>query len=106
MLYFVLLRVQLTTVPAEAVNPVALGKTRAKQFALLKSLRRTSSRETESYASGYTETRFSGYGVVMESLGLSMFDVARLGADLTESVFFVGNLSHHAAGGSVHVAVK
>ena len=57
---------------AEAINPVALGKTRAKQYALLKN-------STEDCKLGdrvmcvqlHGDASFSGQGVVMESLGLS-----------------------------------
>ena len=56
----------------EAINPVALGKTRAKQYALLKN-------STEDCKLGdrvmcvqlHGDASFSGQGVVMESLGLS-----------------------------------
>ncbi|KAG8904913.1 hypothetical protein FRB99_001011 [Tulasnella sp. 403] len=72
----------------EAVNPVALGKTRAKQFALI----RDSSPEC---ALGdkvmcvqlHGDAAFTGQGVVMETLGLS-------------------NLPHFTTGGSVHIVVN
>lgn len=56
----------------EAVNPVALGKTRAKQYALLK----TSSGDCQlgdkvMCVQIHGDASFSGQGVVMESLGLS-----------------------------------
>jgi probable 2-oxoglutarate dehydrogenase E1 component DHKTD1 len=58
----------------EAVNPVALGKTRAKQFALLK----TSPAECKlgdkvMCVQLHGDASFTGQGVVMESLGLSAF---------------------------------
>ncbi|TFK38288.1 Transketolase, pyrimidine binding domain-containing protein [Crucibulum laeve] len=72
---------------AEAANPVALGKTRAKQYALLRS-------HPEDCNLGdkvmcvqlHGDASFTGQGVVMESLGLS-------------------NLPHFTSGGSVHLVV-
>jgi len=57
---------------SEAVNPIALGKTRAKQYALLK-------KSPEDCQLGdkvmcvqvHGDASFAGQGVVMESLGLS-----------------------------------
>lgn len=71
----------------EAINPVALGKTRAKQYALLKN-------SPEDCKLGdrvmcvqlHGDASFTGQGVVMESLGLS-------------------NLPHFTSGGSVHLVV-
>jgi hypothetical protein len=56
----------------EAVNPVALGKTRAKQYALLK----TSPEDCQlgdkvMCVQIHGDASFAGQGVVMESLGLS-----------------------------------
>jgi hypothetical protein len=56
------------------VNPVALGKTRAKQYALLK----TSPADCKlgdkvMSVQLHGDASFSGQGVVMESLGLSEF---------------------------------
>ncbi|KAF5357075.1 hypothetical protein D9756_006778 [Leucocoprinus leucothites] len=72
---------------AEAVNPVALGKTRAKQFSLLK----TSPKDCQlgdrvMCVQLHGDASFTGQGVVMESLGLS-------------------NLPHYTSGGSVHLVV-
>lgn len=58
--------------PAEAVNPVALGKTRAKQFSLLK----TSPSDCQlgdraMCVQLHGDASFTGQGVIMESLGLS-----------------------------------
>ncbi len=60
----------------EATNPVALGKTRAKQFALLKTLERAG--ETDCRPGDrvmcvqlHGDASFTGQGVVMEGLGLS-----------------------------------
>ncbi|KAM5543648.1 hypothetical protein V8D89_002899 [Ganoderma adspersum] len=76
----------------EAINPVALGKTRAKQFALLKTLQ--SAGETECMPGDrvmcvqlHGDASFTGQGVIMEGLGLS-------------------NLPHYTVGGSVHLVVK
>ncbi|TFK82881.1 dehydrogenase E1 and transketolase domain-containing protein 1 [Polyporus arcularius HHB13444] len=76
----------------EAINPVALGKTRAKQFALLKTLERAG--ETDCRPGDrvmcvqmHGDASFTGQGVVMEGLGLS-------------------NLPHYTVGGSVHLVVN
>ncbi|KAK2467971.1 hypothetical protein APHAL10511_000266 [Amanita phalloides] len=71
----------------EAVNPVALGKTRAKQFSLLK----TSPADCQLGDRAlcvqlHGDASFTGQGVIMESLGLS-------------------NLPHFTSGGSVHIVV-
>ncbi|KAI0353832.1 dehydrogenase E1 and transketolase domain-containing protein 1 [Trametes cingulata] len=76
----------------EAVNPVALGKTRAKQFALLKMLERageTGCRPGDRVmcVQLHGDASFTGQGVVMEGLGLS-------------------NLPHYTVGGSVHLVVN
>lgn len=60
------------TLLSEAVNPVALGKTRAKQFSLLK----TSSADCQlgdrvMCVQLHGDASFTGQGVIMESLGLS-----------------------------------
>lgn len=73
---------------AEAVNPVALGKTRAKQYSLLK----TSPDDCKlgdraMCVQIHGDASFTGQGVVMESLGLS-------------------NLPHFTSGGSVHLVVE
>ncbi|KAJ7695948.1 dehydrogenase E1 and transketolase domain-containing protein 1 [Mycena rosella] len=71
----------------EAVNPVALGKTRAKQYSLLK----TSPEDCDlgdkvMCIQLHGDASFAGQGVVMEGLGLS-------------------NLPHFTSGGSVHIVV-
>ncbi|KAG6906841.1 hypothetical protein DXG01_011744 [Tephrocybe rancida] len=71
----------------EAVNPIALGKTRAKQYALLK----TSPADCElgdkvMCVQLHGDASFAGQGVVMEGLGLS-------------------NLPHFTSGGTVHLVV-
>ncbi|GLB42448.1 putative 2-oxoglutarate dehydrogenase C-terminal [Lyophyllum shimeji] len=71
----------------EAVNPVALGKTRAKQYSLLK----TSPADCElgdkvMCVQLHGDASFAGQGVIMEGLGLS-------------------NLPHFTSGGTVHVVV-
>jgi probable 2-oxoglutarate dehydrogenase E1 component DHKTD1 len=58
----------------EAVNPIALGKTRAKQFSLLK----TSPKDCQlgdrvMCVQLHGDASFTGQGVVMESLGLSEY---------------------------------
>ena len=79
---------RLTDRPAEAINPIALGKARAKQYSLLKS-------SPADCALGdrvlcvqvHGDASFTGQGVVMEGIGLS-------------------NLPHYTTGGSVHLVVK
>ncbi|KAJ7069682.1 Transketolase, pyrimidine binding domain-containing protein [Mycena amicta] len=72
---------------SEAVNPVAMGKTRAKQYALLKtSPDNCSLGDKVMCVQLHGDASFSGQGVVMESLGLS-------------------NLPHFTSGGSVHIVV-
>ncbi|KAF5378852.1 hypothetical protein D9615_006945 [Tricholomella constricta] len=71
----------------EAVNPVALGKTRAKQYSLLK----TSPKDCElgdkvMCVQLHGDASFTGQGVIMEGLGLS-------------------NLPHFTSGGTVHLVV-
>ncbi|KIM37025.1 hypothetical protein M413DRAFT_448750 [Hebeloma cylindrosporum] len=71
----------------EAVNPVALGKTRAKQYALLK----TSPEDCQlgdrvMCVQLHGDASFAGQGVIMETFGLS-------------------NLPHFTSGGSVHLVV-
>lgn len=75
-LYVNLLRLKGRMYHTEAVNPVALGKTRAKQFSLLK----TSPRECQlgdkvMCVQLHGDASFTGQGVVMESLGLSEFSL-------------------------------
>lgn len=78
---------------AEAVNPVALGKARAKQGSLLRKLSRSGSSDGCMLGDRvlcvqlHGDASFTGQGVVMETLGLS-------------------NLPHYTTGGSVHVVVK
>ncbi|KAJ6621901.1 dehydrogenase E1 and transketolase domain-containing protein 1 [Mycena sp. CBHHK59/15] len=71
----------------EAVNPVALGKTRAKQYSLLKtSPEDCNLGDKVMCVQLHGDASFTGQGVVMESLGLS-------------------NLPHFTSGGSVHLVV-
>ncbi|OCH85266.1 dehydrogenase E1 and transketolase domain-containing protein 1, partial [Obba rivulosa] len=78
----------------EAANPVALGKTRAKQFSLLKSLARDGL-DIDKCRPGdrvlcvqlHGDASFTGQGIIMEGLGLS-------------------NLPHYTVGGSVHIVVN
>ncbi|KAJ7781815.1 thiamine diphosphate-binding protein [Mycena maculata] len=71
----------------EAVNPVALGKTRAKQYSLLKtSPEDCNLGDKVMCVQLHGDASFAGQGIVMESLGLS-------------------NLPHFTSGGSVHLVV-
>ncbi|KAJ7505194.1 Transketolase, pyrimidine binding domain-containing protein [Mycena galericulata] len=71
----------------EAVNPVALGKTRAKQYSLLKtSPEDCNLGDKVMCVQLHGDASFTGQGIVMESLGLS-------------------NLPHFTSGGSVHLVV-
>jgi 2-oxoadipate dehydrogenase E1 component len=92
----------------EAVNPVALGLARAKQYTLLKS---------PDYASDpdctlgdkvmcvqlHGDASFTGQGIVMEALGLSEDQMSRNHLPLS---ILTGNLPHFTSGGSVHLVVK
>jgi probable 2-oxoglutarate dehydrogenase E1 component DHKTD1 len=88
----------------DAVSPVALGKTRAKQYSLLKS-------SPEDCTLGdkvmcvqlHGDASFTGQGVVMETLGLS---ASPKGFFSFLSNKFPGNLPHFTSGGSVHIVVK
>ncbi|KAI0719660.1 dehydrogenase E1 and transketolase domain-containing protein 1 [Fomitopsis betulina] len=79
----------------EAVNPVALGETRAKQFSLLKQLAiRSGTPPNECFPGDkvmcvqlHGDASFTGQGVVMEGLSLS-------------------NLPHYTVGGTVHIVVN
>ncbi|KAL0576101.1 hypothetical protein V5O48_005875 [Marasmius crinis-equi] len=71
----------------EAANAVALGKTRAKQYSLLKTSPDTCQLgDKVMCVQLHGDASFSGQGVVMESLGLS-------------------NLPHFTSGGTVHLVV-
>ncbi|KAF7984618.1 hypothetical protein HWV62_12831 [Athelia sp. TMB] len=72
----------------EAVNPVAMGKARAKQFSLLKnSPDDCTLGDRVMCVQLHGDGSFTGQGVVMEGLGLS-------------------NLPHFTSGGSVHIVVN
>ncbi|KAG8960423.1 hypothetical protein FRC03_006543 [Tulasnella sp. 419] len=72
----------------EAVNPVALGKTRAKQYGMLQNSDSTCALgDKVMCVQLHGDAAFTGQGVVMETLGLS-------------------NLPHFTTGGSVHIVVK
>jgi probable 2-oxoglutarate dehydrogenase E1 component DHKTD1 len=91
--------------PTEAVNPIALGKTRAKQYALLK----TSPSECKlgdrvMCVQLHGDASFTGQGIVMETLGLSRCPPIDLG--LFFKGFGTGNLPHFTSGGSVHIVVE
>ncbi|KAF8641344.1 hypothetical protein AX16_010042 [Volvariella volvacea WC 439] len=71
----------------EAANPVALGKTRAKQYVLLKeSPQDCALGDKVMCVQLHGDASFTGQGIVMEGLGLS-------------------NLPHFTSGGSVHLVV-
>ncbi|GBE88887.1 2-oxoglutarate dehydrogenase, mitochondrial [Sparassis crispa] len=78
----------------EAINPVTLGKTRAKQFALLKEMLRDGTPAAECKPGDkvlcvqlHGDASFTGQGIIMEGLGLS-------------------NLPHYTVGGTVHIVVN
>ncbi|RIA85155.1 thiamine diphosphate-binding protein [Glomus cerebriforme] len=71
----------------EAVNPVAMGKTRAKQMDLLKFETDCKLGDRVMCIQLHGDAAFTGQGVVMESFGLS-------------------NLPHFSSGGSVHIVVN
>ncbi|KJA23080.1 hypothetical protein HYPSUDRAFT_40201 [Hypholoma sublateritium FD-334 SS-4] len=71
----------------EAVNPVAMGKTRAKQYSLLKTSPDDCKLGDKAMCVQiHGDASFAGQGVIMESLGLS-------------------NLPHFTSGGSIHLVV-
>ncbi|KAJ7189836.1 Transketolase, pyrimidine binding domain-containing protein [Mycena pura] len=71
----------------EAINPIAMGKTRAKQYSLLKtSPTDCTLGDKVMCVQVHGDASFAGQGVVMECLGLS-------------------NLPHFTSGGSVHLVV-
>lgn len=60
--------------PAEAVNPVALGKTRAKQLSLIKDANpECALGDKVMCVQLHGDAAFTGQGVVMEGLGLSEY---------------------------------
>lgn len=91
----------------EAVNPVAMGKARAKQFSLLK----TSPEDCKlgdrvMCVQLHGDGSFTGQGVVMETLGLSMAFRTSIPGNSTQADVLIGNLPHFTSGGSVHIVVK
>ncbi|OMJ17686.1 putative 2-oxoglutarate dehydrogenase E1 component DHKTD1, mitochondrial [Smittium culicis] len=86
-------KTKLTLIPnpshLEAANPVALGKTRAKQIDLLNKIGDSECVLGDKVVSVqlHGDASFTGQGVVMESLGLS-------------------NLSHYSCGGTIHIIVN
>ena len=98
--------------PTEAVNPVALGKTRAKQFSLLKQLVRSGTPLDECFPGDkvmcvqlHGDASFTGQGVVMEGLSLSVYHL-RADYRVTAHATVLGNLPHYTVGGTVHIVVK
>jgi probable 2-oxoglutarate dehydrogenase E1 component DHKTD1 len=72
----------------EAVNAVALGKTRAKQYSLLRTSPETCQLgDRVMCVQLHGDASFTGQGVVMETLGLS-------------------GLPHYTSGGTVHLVVE
>ncbi|KAG2229334.1 hypothetical protein INT48_000400 [Thamnidium elegans] len=72
----------------EAINPVAMGKARAKQTELLASSKDTCNLgDRVMCVQIHGDAAFAGQGVVMETLGMS-------------------NLAHYSSGGSVHIVVN
>ncbi|CAG8496484.1 15859_t:CDS:10 [Acaulospora morrowiae] len=71
----------------EAVNPVAMGKARAKQMDLIKSATDCELGDRVMCTQLHGDAAFTGQGIVMESFGLS-------------------NLPHFTSGGSVHIVVN
>jgi probable 2-oxoglutarate dehydrogenase E1 component DHKTD1 len=73
---------------SKAVNPVALGVTRAKQMSLLKSSPQDCKLgDRVMCVQLHGDAAFAGQGIVAESLGLS-------------------GLPHYGSGGTIHVIVK
>lgn len=71
-----------TILSSEAVNPIALGKTRAKQYSLLKTLMREGAAAEDCMLGDrvmcvqlHGDASFTGQGIVMEGLGLSRSSV-------------------------------
>ncbi|PVU89692.1 hypothetical protein BB561_005217 [Smittium simulii] len=73
----------------EAVNPVALGKARAKQMNLINEYQEKDCKLGDKVLSVqlHGDAAFTGQGVIMETLGLS-------------------NLSHYSCGGTIHIIVN
>jgi probable 2-oxoglutarate dehydrogenase E1 component DHKTD1 len=68
------LHIFLINQPSEAVNPVSMGKTRPKQFSLLKtSPANCQLGDRAMCIQLHGDASFTGQGVIMESLGLSTF---------------------------------
>ena len=88
----------------EAVSPVALGKTRAKQYSLLNSSPEDCMLGDKAMCVQlHGDASFTGQGVVMETLGLSASPKVFIFSPLT---VLPGNLPHFTSGGSVHIVVK
>jgi len=89
----------------EAVSPVALGKTRGKQYSLLtSSLEGCMLGDKVMCVQLHGDASFTGQGVVMETLGLSASPKLFVFSFLSNEV--PGNLPHFTSGGSVHIVVK
>jgi probable 2-oxoglutarate dehydrogenase E1 component DHKTD1 len=92
-------------VSPEAINPVAMGTTRAKQYSMLHaSPSDCMLGDRVMCVQLHGDAAFTGQGIVMESLGLSMIDILYSPGYPLDSI--AGNLPHYTSGGSVHLVVK
>lgn len=93
------------TISPEAINPVAMGTTRAKQYSMLHdSSPDCMLGDKVMCVQLHGDAAFTGQGIVMESLGLS-----RTGVLYSPEHFIdphTGNIPHYTSGGSVHLVVK
>ncbi|RUS30552.1 thiamine diphosphate-binding protein [Jimgerdemannia flammicorona] len=71
----------------EAVNPVTMGKARAKQMEMMKTEKECELGDRVMCVQLHGDAAFTGQGIVMESFGLS-------------------NLPHYSSGGSLHIVVN
>jgi len=85
-----------------------MGKTRAKQFSLLKtSPTNCQLGDRAMCVQLHGDASFAGQGVIMEGLGLSTFFRFFIhNASNAESIRRIGNLPHFTSGGSVHIVVE
>ena len=93
----------------EAVNPVALGLARAKQYTFLKSPDYAynpdcSLGDRVMCVQLHGDASFTGQGIVME--GFSLSESQQLWNTSLPQGTYLGNLPHFTSGGSVHLVVK